>query len=546
MLLEDLLSGVRRDAESRGLDLRLRVLDAFDDWKMIRVCDITEDSRTVLPGSMFVARSGVKSDGRAFAAAAVRGGAEVVLCEEGSQLELSAESKAARRKVVVVETCDVALASAMMAEVFYGRPSSKLKLFGVTGTNGKTTTTWLAWRLLNLAGVRAGLVGTVMIDDGIELAAAEMTTPPAIEMSRTLSVMVEAGCRAAFMEVSSHSLVQHRVGGLRFAGAAFTNLTQDHLDYHKTMENYAAAKAVLFEGLHAGAPAFVNIDSEWHARMTRDCKGSVVRCSQDAANAEASVRLVEMRRGGMRLQLHGPWGEIDVLVPLIGAFNAMNVLQAVCAAHACGLSREQIADGCARLDAPPGRLERVPTSATEPLVLVDYAHTDDGLRNALSTVRAVLEPRAERKGRVIVVFGCGGDRDQTKRPKMGKVAAELGDVVVVTSDNPRTERPGDIIDMILSGISGMDRAKVSVQADRRRAIEFAVQAGTPNDIVVIAGKGHETDQILPDGQGGVVRHHFDDREVAREAIAALRAKLAAGATNQSNERCAESAVRSGT
>jgi UDP-N-acetylmuramoyl-L-alanyl-D-glutamate--2,6-diaminopimelate ligase len=541
MLLEELISGVGHDAAGRGVDLRLRVIDAIDDWKMIRVCDLTEDSRTVLPGSLFVARGGVKSDGRAFAAAAVRAGAEVILCEEGSRLELSVDAQAARRKVVVVEASDVALASAMMAEVFYGRPSSKVKLFGVTGTNGKTTTTWLAWRLLNLAGVRAGLVGTVMIDDGIELAAAEMTTPPAIEMSRTLSVMVEAGCKAAFMEVSSHSLVQHRVGGLRFAGAAFTNLTQDHLDYHKTMENYAAAKAVLFERLGPGEPAFVNVDSGWHERMTRECKGSVVRCSQ--RDGDATVRIVEMHRGGMRLVLRGGgWGEIDALVPLIGAFNAMNVLQAVCAAHACGLTREQIAEGCTRLDAPPGRLERVATTPSEPLVLVDYAHTDDGLRNALSTVRAVLGG----KGRVIVVFGCGGDRDQTKRPKMGNVAAELGDVVVVTSDNPRTERPGDIIDMVLAGIGGGDRSKVSVQADRRRAIEFAIEHATRDDIVVIAGKGHETEQILPDGQGGVVRHHFDDREVAREAIAALRAKRAAGGDRQKNERRVDDAARSAT
>ena len=229
MLLEELISGVLHDAHRRDLPLRLSVLDPFDDWKLIRVCDITEDSRTVLPGSLFVARGGAKADGRTFAAAAVRAGAEVILCDEGSKLELAADAKAARRKVVVVEASDVALAAAMLAELFYGRPSGKLKLFGVTGTNGKTTTTWLAWRLLNLAGLRAGLVGTVMIDDGIELAPAEMTTPPAIELSRTLSVMVEAGCKAAFMEVSSHSLIQHRVGGLRFAGAAFTNLTQDHL-----------------------------------------------------------------------------------------------------------------------------------------------------------------------------------------------------------------------------------------------------------------------------------------------------------------------------
>ncbi|MBY0112811.1 MAG: UDP-N-acetylmuramoyl-L-alanyl-D-glutamate--2,6-diaminopimelate ligase [Phycisphaerales bacterium] len=511
---------MRRTIESRRLGLRLSVLDSFDDWKMIRVCDLTEDSRTVLPGSLFVARGGIKSDGRAFVAAAVRGGAVAILCEEGSKLDLAEDAKAARRKVVVLETSDVALASAILAEHFYAKPSSQLKLVGVTGTNGKTTTTWLAWRLLNLAGVRAGLVGTVVIDDGVEVAPAEMTTPPAIELSRTLSVMVESGCRAAFMEVSSHSLVQHRVGGLEFAAAAFTNLTQDHLDYHKTMDAYAAAKAMLFERLDSRATAIINTDSEFHERMTRDCRAPIIRCS--TRTGDATVAILDMDRRGMRLQLRGPWGDIDTLVPLIGAFNAMNVLQAIAAAHACGLSRDQLAEGCARLDAPPGRLERVPTNISEPLVLVDYAHTDDGLRNALSTVRAVLSKNNAQSGRVIVVFGCGGDRDTGKRPKMGAVAAELADVLVITSDNPRTERPGDIIDAILSGVPAAARSKVSVQADRKRAIEFAIESANAHDIVLIAGKGHETEQLMPDGQGGVVRHHFDDREVAREAIAARR------------------------
>ncbi|MBL8887936.1 MAG: hypothetical protein JNK16_14865 [Phycisphaerales bacterium] len=231
----------------------------------------------------------------------------------------------------------------------------------------------------------------------------------------------------------------------------------------------------------------------------------------------ASVRIIEMDRAGMKLALTGPFGAIDVWVPLVGSFNSMNVLEAVVCAFECGMTAQQIVQGCARLDAPPGRLERVPTRSDEPLILVDFAHTEDGLRNALSTANKV-----KGDGRLITVFGCGGDKDRTKRPKMGRVATEIADFAIVTSDNPRTERPGDIIDAVLDGVAESDRAKVSVQADRRRAIFHAISFAQPGDIVVIAGKGHETEQILPDGQGGTITHHFDDREVAKEAIAERR------------------------
>lgn len=490
----------------------------------VRICDVTEDSRTVLPGSLFVARAGAKADGRAFVRQALKAGAGAILCARGSGIDLEAEGGSNQRSAVI-EAEDVELAAAVLAETFYGNPSSKLRCIGVTGTNGKTTTTWLLWRLLNGADKRAGLIGTVVIDDGNEVARAEMTTPPAIEISRTMSVMVESGCKFAAMEVSSHSLAQKRVAGLTFGIGAFTNLTQDHLDFHKTMEAYGKTKSELFRMLPPGGLAVVNAGDGAAEQMLGDCGARSVRCVEVEGNAKpprdgASVRILEMDRSGMKLGLTGAFGAFDVWVPLIGSFNAMNVLQAVVCASECGMNAQQIVQGCSRLDAPPGRLERVPTRGDEPLVLVDFAHTEDGLRNALSTVS-----RVKGDGRLIAVFGCGGDKDRTKRPKMGRVASEIADVAIVTSDNPRTERPGAIVDAVLVGVQDKDRAKVSVQVDRRRAIFHAISFAKANDIVVIAGKGHETEQILPDGQGGTVTHHFDDREVAREAIAERRAAV---------------------
>lgn len=487
----------------------------------VRICDVTEDSRTVLPGSLFVARAGAKADGRQFVRQALKAGAAAVLCSKASAIDLKAEGGSIDRSAVV-EADDVELASAVLAEIFYGNPSSKLRCIGVTGTNGKTTTTWLLWRLLNGVEKRTGLIGTVVIDDGNETARAEMTTPPAIELSRTMSVMVENGCKFAAMEVSSHSLAQKRVAGLSFGIGVFTNLTQDHLDFHKTMEAYGATKAELFKMLPADGLAVVNGQDAAAELMLRGCKARALRCMEIAAGATAptdgaSVRIIEMDRAGMKLALTGPFGAIDVWVPLVGSFNSMNVLEAVVCAFECGMTAQQIVQGCARLDAPPGRLERVPTRSDEPLILVDFAHTEDGLRNALSTANKV-----KGDGRLITVFGCGGDKDRTKRPKMGRVATEIADFAIVTSDNPRTERPGDIIDAVLDGVAESDRAKVSVQADRRRAIFHAISFAQPGDIVVIAGKGHETEQILPDGQGGTITHHFDDREVAKEAIAERR------------------------
>ncbi|MFO0830898.1 MAG: UDP-N-acetylmuramoyl-L-alanyl-D-glutamate--2,6-diaminopimelate ligase [Phycisphaerales bacterium] len=495
----------------------------------LRICDINEDSRTVVPGSLFIARSGTKSDGKQFANDAVKAGAVAVLTDDDA---LRLESP--RTPVLVAQ--DVQLATALLAERFYGNPSSLMHLVGVTGTNGKTTTTSLVWQLLNDAGTRCGLIGTVVVDDGTEVAPASMTTPPAIEVSRSLARMQEAGCAAASLEVSSHALHQKRADALRFRVGVFTNLTGDHLDYHRTMDEYASAKARLFEILPPDGLALVNAQDPAAPRMARDCRARVLTCSVGDHGPAAACRatVVDESIDGMSLTLQGPWGAIAARVPLIGRYNAMNILQAVASAHELGLPKERLEAGLQRLKAPPGRLERVTAPGDKLQVFVDYAHSDDSLHNVLTAVAQALPGRAHQGGRVgsaagapraapaggrlIAVFGCGGNRDTTKRPRMGRVAAEDADLVIVTSDNPRTERPSDIVDQVLAGVPAAHRHKVSVQVDRAKAIRAAIEAARPGDVVIIAGKGHETEQIQPDGSGGTIRTHFDDREVARTVL----------------------------
>jgi len=517
----------------------------------VRVCDLTEDSRTAVPGSLFVARGGLKADGKRFMADAAAAGAVAILSDQAG---LAAPEGF---DVPMLHASDIALASALLGERFYGSPASRLGVFGVTGTNGKTTISFLVWKLLNAASHRCGLIGTVMVDDGVECGAASMTTPPAMELSRTMATMVESGCGFASMEVSSHALHQKRADALRFRVAAFTNLTGDHLDYHGTMEAYAAAKARLFEILPADGVAIVNASDPMSARMVRDCAARVVRCAVigevgDAA-ADATVEVLDESLSGMTLQLRLPSGEVLAHVPLLGRYNAMNVLQAFVSAHALlamptpanapGLSASEalavLAAHMAALVAPPGRLERVSTDADSFSVFVDYAHSDDSLRNLLKSVGRVMPGRghgasrvtgaagstheaAPPPGRLWIVFGCGGDRDTTKRARMGLAAVELADRVVVTSDNPRSERPGDIIDQILSGLSREQRLEIAVIPDRARAIRVAIEEASPGDVIVIAGKGHETEQVLSDGAGGLERTHFDDREVARAILAERR------------------------
>jgi UDP-N-acetylmuramoyl-L-alanyl-D-glutamate--2,6-diaminopimelate ligase len=498
----------------------------------LRVCDITEDSRTVVPGSLFVARVGTKSDGRKFVSDAAASGAVAVLTDDPTP----ALAQGCRVPLFVAD--DLPRTLAAMAERFYGEPTGELELIGITGTNGKTTTAHLTHQILNGAGVRCGLIGTVMVDDGVAIGPATLTTPPATELSRTFGVMVEAGCKAAVMESSSHALEQARVSALKYDIAVFTNLTGDHLDYHGTMEAYGAAKARLFETLGPDGWAVVNAEDPWHAVMLERCRAKVIRCSVrdtgaacPTAGAEepshkeraylACATIRSMTMTGARIHFDGPWGQFETSVRLVGRHNVMNALQALCASWAAGVQRPALERVIRTAAAPPGRLEPV-TGAHDPYaVLVDYAHTDDAMRKVISALTPLVHG-SEPRGRLILVFGCGGDRDRTKRPRMGAAGSGMADVVIVTSDNPRTERPSDIIDQILSGISAENRGKVQVEVDRKRAIRKAVEMARPGDLVLIAGKGHETEQIMPDGRGGTVRHHFDDREVARAALAERR------------------------
>ncbi len=530
---------MRLDALISGTDVRLLQHGAGAIGADVRICDITEDSRTVMPGSLFIARRGEKSDGRAFVDGAIRAGAVAVLTDDPTFRPAGRPAGSAPGGgpggglgggpgPAVLITSDIMLACAMLAERFYGEPTAHLDLVGVTGTKGKTTTTWLIHQLLNGAGTRTGLIGTVCIDDGSEVAPAQLTTPPAMELSRTFARMLECGCKAAAMEVSSHALRQQRVAALRFRVGVFTNLTHDHLDYHKTMEAYAAAKAMLFEHLPAEARrgvAIINAMDPWAARMVRDCPARVIACAVSGVGVddlpantvgepECVAEILTLDAGGMDVLLRGPWGRWRLRLPLVGPHNAMNALQAAVAAMEMGLAPSEVEAALAGVSPPPGRLEPV-TGAEDPFaVYVDYAHTDDSLRRVLEVARQ-LGP-----ARVHVVFGCGGDRDRAKRPKMGGVAAALADAVIITSDNPRTEDPLSIIDQVLAGAPPDARARVTVEPDRERAIHAAIGAAGPGDIVLIAGKGHEDYQILPDGAGGTMKRRFDDREVARAALRA--------------------------
>ncbi len=475
------------------------------------------DSRGTEPGELFVARAPRPGDAAAHAIDAAARGAAAVLLPPLPE-DLAARVAAAAPAVARLEADRPTEAGAQLAERMAGDPSRRLDLLAVTGTNGKTTTTWLARGLLggDDPASPVGLIGTVTVHDGLGVHDARLTTPDPFELSPLLARMVDHGCRAAVMEASSHGLDQGRLSGVRIAAAVFTNLTQDHLDYHGTMEAYAAAKRRLFELLHPEGTAIVNVDDPRGADMIAAVRGRVVRVSAHDPSAEVLVRTLASDVDGTRLRLRGPWGEDEILVPLVGAYNAMNAAQAAAAAWALGRDRDAIVTGLARATAPPGRLEPVRIDAAaacpaSPRVLVDYAHTDDALDNALSAVRPLLP----EGGRLLVVFGCGGDRDRGKRPRMAVAAARHADVVVLTSDNPRTEDPERILDDAAAGLPRAAGPAVHRDADRGRAIAWAIGMAGPDDVVVIAGKGHEREQVV-----GTERRPFDDVAVARAALQA--------------------------
>lgn len=484
-----------------------------------RVTAVEYDSRRVGPGAVFVAIRGQTADGAAFAPQALARGAALVVAERERPPEVDGPW-------VVVENAREALAAA--AAAFYRHPSEDLLVVGVTGTNGKTTTTYLLAGILDRAGLRAGRIGTVSYRIGGVERDAPRTTPEAPDLHRLLREMVDGRCAACVMEVSSHALALRRVDGIRFGAAIFTNLTRDHLDFHGSMEEYFLAKRRLFEMLPRGAPAIVNLDDPYGLRLARDLPGTVTFALDEPADVTPAS--LELSLEGIAGELRTPRGPLRLRSPLLGRGNAYNLLAAAAAALALDVAPEAIEQGIAEVAHVPGRFQVVSSADDDVTVVVDYAHTDDALRNLLETARPLA------RGRLIVVFGCGGDRDRTKRPLMGAVAGRLSDLVILTSDNPRSEDPDAIIEEIKRGLVPPDRPLVrggqpvpqvaatpwAAITDRRAAIHHAVQEAQPGDLVVVAGKGHERYQVIGDRTLA-----FDDVEVAREALADRRARRAA-------------------
>jgi UDP-N-acetylmuramoyl-L-alanyl-D-glutamate--2,6-diaminopimelate ligase len=468
----------------------------------LEIAEVAHDSRHLSQGALFVAIRGLAYDGNRFVEAARRKGAVAVVSEapplgEGTWVRVP----------------DARKALAVLSAAAFGDPARSLDLVGVTGTNGKTTTTYLVDSVVRAAGEACGLLGTVEYRIGDRIAEATRTTPESSDLQRLFRQMVDAGCRRAVLEVSSHSLALERVHGLAFRVAVFTNLTRDHLDFHGDMDRYFAAKRLLFESLlKPDGHAIVNLDDDRAPALAKASRGTVWTYSVTSREADLFAEDVQLSLEGTKLRLRTPAGPLQTETSLIGRFNVQNVLAATGAALALGLPAEAVRRGIASLRGVPGRMERV--SAGQPFtVLVDYAHTDDALKNLLETVRG-LQPR-----RVTTVFGCGGDRDRSKRPLMGMVASRLSDRVVLTSDNPRSEPPEAILEEIRRGVPAARQADTLVVADRREAIALALEGAEAGDAVVIAGKGHETYQVLRERTVP-----FDDRQVAREVLSRLVAR----------------------
>jgi len=471
----------------------------------VDVAALAYHTKDVVPGTVFVALRGLRTDGHFFLKDAVDKGAVAAVVNTPY-----CDGWPAGKPLVVVP--DTRKALAMMAVRFYGDPSSRLRVYGVTGTNGKTTTVFLIQSIMSAAGVKTGVIGTLGCRIGSRVIETDRTTPESLDLQRILSDLLHAGAEAVAMEVSSHALALGRTLGCRFAGAVFTNLTQDHFDFHPSIEDYFHAKSLLFTEYAASAGeqfvSAIGVDSDWGRRLCGMALGRVVTFG---ASPEAEVRAedVNFSTDGTSFRLVSPWGSSEVHLKLVGEFNVQNALASAALALGCGIGIDAVKAGLEEVGGVPGRFERVDRG--QPFtVIVDYAHTPDGLEKLL---RAALRLCG---GRLLVVFGCGGDRDPGKRPIMGEIAARMSDLVVVTSDNPRSEDPELIIDAVIAGVPEELRDKVIRDSDRRSAIFRAVRLARPGDVVVIAGKGHEDYQIL-----GNTKIHFDDREVAAEALDAV-------------------------
>ncbi|MEB3100634.1 UDP-N-acetylmuramoyl-L-alanyl-D-glutamate--2,6-diaminopimelate ligase [Ferviditalea candida] len=486
----------------------LLLLSRLEGRGEVQVTGIQADSRKVQPGDLFICISGLVSDGHQYAGDAVSKGAAALVAEHAVDADVPQ---------LIVK--DSRYAMAVIANHFYGYPSGQMKLIGVTGTNGKTTTTYLIEHIMREQGFRTGLMGTIQTRIGSKIIEAERTTQDVVDLQRNLHEMVKEETEYCIMEVSSHALELGRVKGCRFRTALFTNLTQDHLDYHQTMENYAAAKGLLFSRL--GNEFFADPQERQYAVFNADDPASGAYLRQTAVQAvtygirnDSDVRAfdVKVTAQGTRFKVSTFRGDTELQMKLLGTFNVYNALAAISAALIEGIPLEAVKQSLENVRIVDGRMESI-YQGQDFLVVVDYAHTPDGLENALSTIKEFAE------GRVLTVFGCGGDRDRLKRPIMGKIAAQYSDHVLVTSDNPRSEDPEAIMRDIEPGIlsQGWDRQRYDMIVERREAIRQAVRMAGPGDVVLIAGKGHETYQII---KGKV--YDFDDRLVASEEIRSLQ------------------------
>ena len=467
------------------------------------VTGIAYDSRRVTPGMVFVAIAGQKTDGHGFTSTAVDRGATAIICEKNGFVS---------QRVTRIKVADAREALAWAAAAYYQHPSRNLRVIGVTGTNGKTTVAFMVKQILEAAGVRSGLIGTVRYEIGERVVPAQRTTPEALEIQQMMSQMLRADCQACVMEVSSHALEQKRVCGVEFDVGIFTNLTQDHLDYHGTMESYFAAKKKLFDAMARGtkkAGAVINLDDAFGARLSNETciEGRLTYGLDQAANIRATQ--IRLGKDATHMVIETPHDRFSCRLPLIGRHNVYNALAAVGAGLLLKAGPHPIQTALDSVRPVSGRLESI--AHGQPFaVFVDYAHTDDALRNVLTTLREITP------GRSLLTFGCGGNRDAGKRRKMGRVAAELADFTIITSDNPRRESPDKIASAVEEGFRSLRRQDYRVELDRKRAIDEIIRLARPGDTVLIAGKGHETyqefeDTVIP----------FDDRVYARETLETL-------------------------
>lgn len=462
------------------------------------VSGIAFDSRQVKASFLFIAIKGTQSDGHQFINASIKSGAAAVVCEVFPE--------ALTEGVTYIQVADSNLALGIIASNYSGNPSSRLKLVGVTGTNGKTTTVTLLQRLFIALGYNTGLLSTVENRINAAVIPSTHTTPDAIQLNALLQQMVNQGCTHCFMEVSSHAIVQHRIAGLKFDGAVFTNITHDHLDYHKTFDEYIKAKKLFFDGLNSDAFALVNAD---------DKRGMVMLQNTKAAKNTFALKSVATFKAKMKANtFHGLELEIDskeIWFKQIGSFNAYNLLGVYATAVLLGEEKEEVLTQLSNIESARGRFEQV-ISPAQVTGIIDYAHTPDALKNVLDTIVDL------RKGneKIITVIGCGGNRDAAKRPIMADIACKLSDKVILTSDNPRNEEPQDILSQMEKGVSITDRKKVMSILDRREAIKTACNLANAGDIILVAGKGHETYQEIKG-----VKHPFDDKEILKETFELL-------------------------